>query len=153
MQTASHSRDSDTDSDNEHHAPSRSVSKGLPKKGTWEELSTCCPIGVSAKVAKGISETTRQLTERLCTRKQNVLQHDTQWTDLKKSEVRDNAWAMATSTATAVLSLVALYCDTQVGCNAGGCLRYARVSQSVPRYKDITVPHQAGLLQNQGRCS
>lgn len=67
-----------------------------------------------------------QLTERLCTRKQNVLQHDTKWTDLKKSEVRDNACAMATSTATAFLSLVALSCNKQVGCNAGGCLRYAK---------------------------
>ena len=53
------------------------------------------PIAVSAKDAKGISETIKQLTERLCAKRQNVLHHDTKWTDLKKSEVRDNAWVVA----------------------------------------------------------
>ncbi|DBA90683.1 TPA: hypothetical protein ACH3X1_003900 [Trebouxia sp. C0004] len=87
VETTSHSHDSDADSDNEHNVPSRSVSKGPPKKGTRDELVTRYPIAVSAKDAKGISETIRQLTERLCTKRQNVLQHDTKWTDLKKSEV------------------------------------------------------------------
>lgn len=87
--------DTDSDSDDEYHVHSRSVSKGLPKKGTWDELVSRYPIAVSAKDAKGISETIKQLTERLCTKRQNVLHHDTKWTDLKKSEVRDNAWVVA----------------------------------------------------------
>ncbi|KAL3161542.1 hypothetical protein ABBQ32_010410 [Trebouxia sp. C0010 RCD-2024] len=71
------------------HAPSTSANKGPPKKGTWDDLVARCPIGVSAKDAKGISETIRQLTERLCTRRDNVLSHDTKWIDLKRSEARN----------------------------------------------------------------
>ena len=47
-----------------------------------DELVTRYPIAVSAKDAKGISETIRQLTEKLCTKRRNVLQHDTKWTDI-----------------------------------------------------------------------
>ena len=56
----------------------------LPKKGTWGDLVARFPVGVTAKDAKGISETIRHLTERLCTGRDRVLNHDSKWTDLTR---------------------------------------------------------------------